>query len=121
MFEWIEKCISKVIEIDDATMGKCKEEDFTVDVAKTNYQKYLADLDKKREEYKLKLCDEIKEYSRMRFKHVSTSSAYGKDFMTREYLDDLKKYFESKGFTTKLVKYDDGDCYLKIIWESEEQ
>lgn len=118
MFKWIRKCINEVIELDDASMGKCKEE-FTVDIAKANYQKYLEDLIKQQEEYKLELRDEIKKWSRRGYTSVSTKRMYGNDFITKDYLNDLKYYFESKGFTTRFVIYGNEDGYLKISWGEE--
>ena len=116
MFEWIKKCLDKVIELDDAVMGKCKQGDLTVDVARKNYKKHLEDLKKRREEYKLELCDEIRKYSRKGFTRISTKSTACEEFITRDYLQDLKNYFESKGFATALIDMDAEYCYLTIRW-----
>lgn len=108
MFKWIKKCIDESI---------AHNTELTVDVAKSNYQKYLDDLVKKQEEYKLELCDDIKRYSRSGFTFTTTRHIFSIDkFITKDYLNDLKVYFDAKGFDTKIVEYDDGDAYLRISW-----
>ena len=98
---------------------RCKEE-VTADIAKSNYQEYLKELEKKREEYKLELCDEIKRYSRSGFLFTTTRHIYGIDrFITRDYLNDLQVYFDNKGFSTRIIEYEDGDAYLRISWGDE--
>ena len=98
-------------------MFKKDKEELTVDVARANYQRYLKELDKKREEYKLELCDEIERYSRSGFTFTITRHTHGLDrFITKDYLNELQNYFEAKGFTTRIVEYDDGDAYLRISW-----
>lgn len=104
MFKWIEKI---------------KESKLTVDVARANNQKHLEELKRKQQEYKLELCNEIRWGSLRGRTSVTTYNANGFcGFVTRDYLEnDLKNYFESKGFTTKFIDYDDGDGYLRISWE----
>ena len=106
MFKWIEKL---------------KEEKLTVNVARKNHQKYLDSLKLKQQEYKLELCNDIRRRSQWGHTSIFTHSATSYcGFITREYLEnDLKSYFESKGFTTRLVEYHDGDCYLRISWGEE--
>ena len=106
MFKWIEKI---------------KESKLTASVARENNQKYLEELRLKQQEYKLELCNEIRWRSRRGHKYVDTYNAGGYcGFVTREYLEnDLKNYFESKGFTTKFIDYGDGSGYLKISWGEE--
>lgn len=106
MFKWIEKI---------------KESKLTADVARENNQKHLEELKLKQQEYKLELCNDIRWTSLCGRTYVTT---YNIDsycgFVTREYLvNDLKNYFESKGFNTKFVEYNDGDGYLKISWGEE--
>lgn len=106
MFKWIKKN---------------KTEDLTVSVARANYQKYLDELKLQQQEYKLTLCDDIRRSSLRGSTFITTSNVGGYyDFITREYLEnDLKSYFESKGFDTKFVDYVDGSGYLKISWREE--
>lgn len=98
-------------------MFKKHKKEITADIAKENYQEYLREMDKKREEYKLELCDEIERYSRRGFLFTTTRHICGIDrFITKDYLNDLKVYFDAKGFSTRIVEYDDGDAYLRISW-----
>lgn len=97
-----------------------RKENITVDTARKNYQKHLRDLEKRREEYKIQLCDDIEYYSRRGHTSVITHNLVSYvGFMNKDYLNDLKKYFENKGFTTKFIEYGDGDGRLRISWGEE--
>lgn len=108
MFKWIKKI---------------KESKLTADVARENNRKHLDELKQQQQDYKLELCNEIRWRSLRGYKCVDTHNVGGYwSFITREYLEnDLKSYFESKGFTTKFVDYGDGgeDGYLRISWGEE--
>lgn len=94
-----------------------KKKELTVDVARANYQKYLKEVRDKQEQYKIELCDEIERYSRRGFLSTMTRHIHSIDrFITKEYLDELKVYFDAKGFTTKLIECEDGDGWLIIKW-----
>lgn len=117
MFKWINKCMNQVTELDDMVMGKCKKQELTVDVARANYQEYLEDLKNEQKEYKFKLCDEIKYYSRQGFTNITTACTNGmQKFITKDYLNDLKVYFDTKGFSTRIIEDSAGDTYLRISW-----
>lgn len=103
MFEWIKK--------DNA-------ENITADIARENNQKYQDELKRKQQEYKLELCDEIARSSLRGDIYVATYHTDHYEFITREYLEnDLKGYFESKGFNVKLRDVCDESCYLRISWD----
>lgn len=119
MFKWIKKCINKAVEFDKNSSIIYKEEELTVDVAKANYQKYCDDLKKERSDYIKSLCSEIKIKSRNGAKFIETVSLL-KDFMTYDYMiNELKPYFESRGF--KVTEEDNNTgvitSWLRISWE----
>ena len=100
---------------------KIKAENLVVGVARANNQKHLDELKLQQQEYKLKLCEDIRRDSLRGYTYITTYNSDGfSGFITREYLEnDLKIYFESKGFATKFVDYGNGEGYLKISWGEE--
>ena len=94
MLEKIKKWLNGVKDFENP-------EDITADEARSNYDKYQKDLERRRQEYKKELCKEIKEVSRRGARCVQSEN-YHADFMTREFLlGELKQYFEEKGFDVK--------------------
>jgi hypothetical protein len=90
----------------------------TVDIAKSEYKKHKDDLEKMRKAYLKGLCDEIKTEARKGRKSTTTlDTCY--DFVTYEYLKEVKEYFEQRGFTVKEESNRTGilKSWLRIIWE----
>lgn len=119
MFKWLKKCISSAIEFDKVSSITYENEEFTVDVAKANYQKYCDDLQKERCDYVKSLCKEIKIKSRNGGRFIDTVSLL-KDFMTYDYMiNELKPYFESRGFKVTEESNRSGvlTSWLRISWE----
>lgn len=96
--------------------------DFTVDTAKSNYKKYQNDLKRKQMDYIRHLCDEIKVVSRRGQQSVETVNLLN-DFMTRDFMIELKEYFENKGFSVKEESNKTGilTSWLRISWEDNNE
>lgn len=93
-------------------------EDMTVDIARSNYKKYEDGLEKMRKAYIKGLCDQIKTDARKGYKSTTTlDTCY--DFVTHEYLEELKEYFEQRGFIVREESAHTGvlKSWLRIIWE----
>ena len=96
---------------------KCNS-DITVDIARDNYKKYENNLEKMRRAYIKGLCNEIKHAARNGSKSITTvDTCY--DFVTYEYLEELKEHFEQRGFKVKEESNRTGvlKSWLRIIWE----
>lgn len=96
---------------------KCNN-DITVDIARANHKKYEDGLEKMRKAYIKGLCDQIKIDARKGYKSTTTvDTCY--DFVTHEYLDELKEYFEQRGFKVREESNRSGilKSWLRIIWE----
>ena len=92
--------------------------DITVDDARNNYKKYEDRLKKYRKAYIKGLCDQIKKEARNGNKSMTTlDTCY--DFVTYEYLEEIKEYFEQRGFKVKEESTRTGafKSWLRIIWE----
>lgn len=90
----------------------------TVDIAKSEYKKYEYGLEKMRKAYLNGLCDQIKTDARKGYKSTTTlDTCY--DFVTYEYLEDVKKYFEQRGFIVKEESNHKGvlKSWLRISWD----
>lgn len=93
----------------------------TFDMARANYKKYELNLKTKQQVYLKQLCERIKTESRLG--HLSTTTLYTREeeFMTDDFLQELKIYFMSRGFKVK----EENHLYsmikkcLRISWEVE--
>ena len=95
-----------------------RNDDITVDIARANYKKYEYGLEKMRMAYIKGLCDEIKHAARNGSKSITTvDTCY--DFVTYEYLEELKEYFEQRGFKVKEESNRIGvlKSWLRIMWD----
>ena len=93
-------------------------DDINVDIAKENYQKYQDDLEQKRRDYIKSLCRKINEASRHGCKSIETETLLSR-FMTYEFLMEIKKYFEQRGFLVTEESNGSGviTSWLRISWE----
>lgn len=92
--------------------------DITVDDARNSYKKYEDGLEKMRKAYIKGLCDQIKKEARAGNKSTTTlDTCY--DFVTYEYLEEIKEYFEQRGFRVREESNRTGvlKSWLRIIWE----
>ena len=98
------------------------DEDFTVDNAKAEYEKY-----KNRRESMLKIIqyayiqeleDSIKTNARKGKQSIITADTRH-DFFTYKFMEEVKEYFENKGFTVKEEYARTGvlKSWLRISWE----
>lgn len=94
-------------------------DDVTIDIAKANYQKYQDELKQKQKEYIKEVCNAIRIRSREGHTLCVTKSAWDCDYMTNEFLIEMKEYFEQRGFKVEKQGYnaDSSDAWLKISWE----
>lgn len=92
--------------------------DTTVEVARDIRKKHEDDLEKMRKAYIKELCDQIKTDARKGCKSTTTVDTLY-DFITYEYLNELKEYFEQRGFKVKEESNRTGilKSWLRIIWE----
>lgn len=97
-----------------------------IDIAINNcarYQnKHLRDLERKRKKYKRRLCIEIIKASNNGEWCVATDCSNA-DYMNIEYMQELKKYFENKGFCVKEKGTSHGiyTIWLEISWSKEKE
>ena len=91
----------------------------TFDMARANYKEYESDLKAKQQNYLKQLCEKIKTESR--WGKLSTTTLYTREeeFMTDDFLQELKIYFMSRGFKVKEENYSYSMIkkYLRISWE----
>lgn len=89
-----------------------------IDVARKNIQAHEKQMEKLRRKYIKELCRDIKRESKRGKKCIFTKNIR-EDFMTYEYLMEIKVYFEKLGFTVveKENYYGVLSVYLKISWE----
>lgn len=92
-----------------------KKEYFDVNIAK---KIYLKRQEQRREDYIYELEDKIKEAALDGHLSINTYNAHY-DFMSYDYLDELKSIFENKGFTVTKESSNSGllTDWLRISWE----
>lgn len=92
-------------------------EDVTVDEAIINYQKYQEELKEQLAEYIKSTCSDIKKKSRNGRKHIYIEDLPG-EFDCPEYIQKIRAYFESRGFTVE-TRYENEsfiNTRIKISW-----
>ena len=106
--DWIKDMFTLDMEVSD---------DVNVDIARANYQKYQDDLKCKQTNYIKTVCQRIKILSREGKQYIKTLSEGEEPFITRYFIQEMKEYFEKRGF--KVQKNHDyyGTPYLKISWD----
>lgn len=106
---WINNIINLSINAND---------DVNVDIARENYQAYQKELECKQKDYIKTLCNEIKICSRKGWKSIKTEDLLN-DFMTYEFMMEIKEYFEQRGFHVKEEGNRSGilTSWLRISWE----
>lgn len=103
---------------DIVNLGVNTSEDVNVDIAKANYQKYQDELEQQRKDYIKNVCNRIKIESRNGCKSIETASLLN-NFMTYEFMMEIKEYFEQRGFNVKEESNRTGvlTSWLRISWE----
>ena len=94
-------------------------DDVNIDIAKANYQKHQDDLKHQQDEYIKNVCRKIKQESRLGDKYTDTLCVNDKEFMTQEFLHEMKAYFEQRGFQADIADHPFGSYgpWLRIRWE----
>ena len=94
-------------------------DDVNIDIAKANYQKHQDYLKRQQDKYIKDVCRKIKLKSRQGDKYTDTLCVKDKEFMTQEFLHEMKAYFEQRGFQTdiRFMPYGPNDTWLRIRWE----
>lgn len=107
--DWIKDLFNLGVEASD---------DVNIDIARANYQKHQDDLKRNQNDYIKTLCGKIKVASRDGRKYIETLGVCDEDFITREFLGEMKEYFEQRGFDVKTENHYYGIDYpwLKISW-----
>ena len=92
-------------------------DDVNVDIAKANYQKYQDELKEIQKKYIKTICDRIKLASRDGYKSIETANSLN-NFMTYEFMMEMKEYFEQRGFCVKEEINNSGvlKSWLRISW-----
>ena len=92
-------------------------DDVNVDIARTNYQKYQDELKEIQKNYIKTVCNKIKIASRDGCKSIKTVNSLA-DFMTHEFMMEMKEYFEQRGFCVKEESNKSGliTSWLRISW-----
>lgn len=106
---WLRNVINSVDNLND---------DINIDIAKANYQKYQDGLKQRQKEYIKTLCQKIKLASINGSTFVDTVDTFT-DFMTRDFIKEIKEYFEERGFHVTEQNSSSGVVisWLRISWK----
>ena len=108
--------INATITLEDILSDDTPVEDITAGLAKSCQAWYKIELEKQRREYKEELIRKIVYVALHNSDHIVTRDT-NTDFITKEYLEELKKYFEDREFHCELRDYDGGKrSDLLISW-----
>ena len=113
---YISDKINATITLEDILNDYSQVEDITADLARSCKAWYKIELENKRREYKEELIKKIIYVALHNGASVTTRDT-GTDYITKEYLEELKKYFEDRDFHCELRGYDGGKrSDLLISW-----
>ena len=113
--------INSKITLEDILSDDTPVEDITAGLAKSCQAWYKIELEKQRREYKEELIKKIIYVALHDQGHIVTRDT-NTDFITREFLKELKKYFEDRDFHCELRDYDGGKrSDLLISWGDDEE
>ena len=108
--------INATITLEDILNDYSQVHDITADLARSCKAWYKIELENKRREYKEELIKKIVYVALHNSDHVVTRDT-NTDFITKEYLEELKQYFEDRDFHCELREYDGGKkSDLLISW-----
>ena len=108
--------IKATITLEDILSDDTPVEDITADLARSCQAWYKVGLERQRQEYKQELIKKII-YVALHDGSSVTTRDTGIDYITKEYLEELKQYFEERDFYCELRVYDGGDrSDLLISW-----
>ena len=108
--------INATITLEDILSDYSQVEDITAGLAKSCQAWYKIELEKQRQEYKEELIRKIVYVALHNGASVTTRDTRT-DYITREFLEELKKYFEDREFHCELRDYDNRErSDLLISW-----
>ena len=111
--------INATITLEDILSDEVQTEDITADLARSCNAWYKVGLERQRQEYKQELIKKII-YVALHDGASVTTRDTGIDYITKEYLEELKEYFEDREFHCELREYDGGKrSDLLISWGDE--
>ena len=112
--------INSTITLEDILSDDTPVEDITAGLAKSCQAWYKIELEKQRREYKEELIKKIIYVALHNSDHIVTRDT-NTDFITKEYLEELKKYFDDRDFHCELRDYDGGKrSDLLISWGDDD-
>ena len=111
--------INSRITLEDILSDDTPVEEITASLAKSCQAWYKIELENKRREYKEELIRKIIYVALHDQGHIVTRDT-NTDFITREFLEKLKEYFEDREFHCELRDYDDKKSDLLISWGDDD-
>ena len=112
--------INSRITLEDILSDDTPVEEITASLAKSCQAWYKIELEKQRCEYKEELIRKIVYVALHNSDHIVTRDT-NTDYITKEYLEELKKYFEDREFHCELREYDGGKrSDLLISWGDDD-
>ena len=112
--------INSRITLEDILSDDTPVEEITASLAKSCQAWYKIELEKQRREYKEELIRKIVYVALHNSDHIVTRDT-NTDYITKEYLEELKKYFEDREFHCELREYDGGKrSDLLISWGDDD-
>ena len=108
--------INDTITLEDILSDDVDVTDITASLARSCNAWYKVGLERQRQEYKQELIKKIVYVALHNGASVTTRDT-GIDYITKEYLEELKQYFEERDFYCELREYDGGRrSDLLISW-----
>ena len=112
--------INDTITLEDILSDYNQVEEITASLAKSCQAWYKIELENKRREYRKELIKKIVYVALHNSDHIVTRDT-NTDYITKEYLEELKQYFEDRDFHCELRDYDGGKrSDLLISWGDDD-
>ena len=110
--------INATITLEDILSDDTPVEDITAGLARSCNAWYKIGLERQRQEYKQELIRKIIYVALHDQGHIVTRDT-NTEFITRPFLEELKKYFEDREFYCELRDYNGEKSDLLISWEDD--
>ncbi len=112
--------INATITLEDILNDYNQVKEITASLAKSCKAWYKVELEKQRREYKEELIRKIVYVALHNSDHIVTRDT-NTDYITKEFLEELKEYFEDREFHCELREYDGGKrSDLLISWGDDD-
>ena len=112
--------INATITLEDILEENASVTEITASLARSCQAWYKIELEKQRREYKEELIRKIIYVALHNSDHIVTRDT-NTDFITKEYLEELKQYFTDRDFHCELREYDGGKrSDLLISWGDDD-